>query len=218
MQVILLTGVREGPGTGYFRRCALTATYTATKTMGNEPTIFSDWNTYVRDNMDWMHQQMVIKPTILLNDTGVHHLLSSNTETDANTFTIPAGFMSATGSLTFEMSGYVTNTSGGALTHTLKFYFGGTAVTLWAYSEANGVTNAWWVKVMIKNLTASTQIYSYCFVKSDGGMGTVTNSNGTFAVNTANAAIIKSTHQWSGSNALAISDIWWGEVEYAPAI
>ena len=186
--------------------------------MGNEPTIFSDWNTYVRDNMDWMHQQMVIKPTILLNDTGVHHLLSSNTETDANTFTIPAGFMSATGSVTFEFTGYAANNSGGNDTHTLKFYFGGTAVTLWAYSENNTNTNGFWIKVVIKNLTAATQVYSWTIVKSDGGMGITTNGNGTFAVNTAGAVIIKNTHQWGTANASAISDIYWGEVEYMPAI
>lgn len=35
----------------------MTATYTPTKTMGNEPTLYSDWNTYVRDNIDYLKQQ-----------------------------------------------------------------------------------------------------------------------------------------------------------------
>ena len=34
----------------------MTATYTAPKTMGAEPTIYSDWNTYVRDNIEYLKQ------------------------------------------------------------------------------------------------------------------------------------------------------------------
>jgi len=32
----------------------MTATYTAPKTMGAEPTIYTDWNTYIRDNIEWI--------------------------------------------------------------------------------------------------------------------------------------------------------------------
>ena len=35
----------------------MTASYTAPKTMANEPTLYSDWNTYVRDNIEYLKQQ-----------------------------------------------------------------------------------------------------------------------------------------------------------------
>jgi hypothetical protein len=34
----------------------MTATWTAPKTMAHEPTIYSDWNTYVRDNLEYLKQ------------------------------------------------------------------------------------------------------------------------------------------------------------------
>lgn len=44
----------------------MTATYTAPKTMAHEPTLYSDWNTYIRDNIEYLKQQadsrqMIIK-------------------------------------------------------------------------------------------------------------------------------------------------------------
>ena len=43
----------------------MTATYTDPKTMGNEPTIYSDWNTYVRDNIQYLKQQADTRQIII---------------------------------------------------------------------------------------------------------------------------------------------------------
>lgn len=43
----------------------MTASYTAPKTMGNEPTIYTDWNTYVRDNIEYLKQQADTRQLII---------------------------------------------------------------------------------------------------------------------------------------------------------
>lgn len=43
----------------------MTATYTDPKTMGNEPLLYPDWNTYVRDNIQYLKQQADTRQLII---------------------------------------------------------------------------------------------------------------------------------------------------------
>jgi hypothetical protein len=194
------------------------ATYTSPKTMTNEPTLYSDWNTYVRDNGLYFKAQLDIKPTTLMNDNAVHQILSSTTETDGNTVTIPAGFMATTGSIMFEFQTYCTNTSGGNDQYTIKFYFGGTSVTLFDQLLATTNTNRLHARIYIKNLTANSQVYTTWWYYDWSGGASHGLNQGTFAVDTASAVIVKNTHKWGTSSANAISNIYWGNVTYSPQI
>ena len=52
-------------------------TWTDPKTMGHEPALYSDWNTYVRDNTNHLHSMFMIKAWVSFNGTGTVAILGS---------------------------------------------------------------------------------------------------------------------------------------------
>jgi len=155
---------------------------------------------------------------ILLNDTGVHQISNTAVETIGNTVTIPAGILGATGMILFECCGYVANNSGSGKQIDIKIYFGATAITVWSNTINNTDTETWWCQVMIKNLTAGAQRYQYQISRILSGAGYAKAGTGTLAIDTTLAVTAKNTHKWDAASANAISNIWWGRVEYQLAI
>jgi hypothetical protein len=172
----------------------------------------------ISDNLDYLKGQTDKAPYIEMNDNAEHILSSSVTETDGNTFTIPAGAMGATGAVKFDFLVAISNTSGNNSDYTLKVYFGGSGITIKFATLANSGGAHFWVSVLVKNLNASAQVYQYSgYTDFTSSVGALMGS-GTMAINTAGAVIIKNTHKWSVSHANNISDILWGRVELALTI
>jgi hypothetical protein len=109
---------------------------------------------------------------------------------------------------------YATNTSGGNDQYDNKIYFGGSSVSVFSRNQANLEVTHNWLRVVIKNLTAGSQVY---YVTGDCDVGRI-GYHGTFAVDTTANVIIKNTHKWGTANANAISNIYWGNVTYLPSI
>ena len=82
--------------------------WTDPKTMGHEPTLYSDWNTHVRDNLNYLYSKLRVRAWVNFNGTGTVAIrgsdnVSSITDNGAGKYTV--NFTAALPSANYAVAG-----------------------------------------------------------------------------------------------------------------
>jgi hypothetical protein len=105
------------------------ATYTVPKTMAAEPTIYSDWNTYLRDNILYFKARTDTAPCRrILQADGYLRVASSVTETTVCTVSVPGGTLGTNNTLVLTLELWVINNKGTSGVIDVRAYYGATPV------------------------------------------------------------------------------------------
>jgi hypothetical protein len=194
------------------------ATYTSPKTMTNEPTIYSDWNTYVRDNELYFYQQVVTNPREkILVSAGYLSTASSSAETTVATVSVPGGSLSTTNSLMYEAYFAILNNAGSGAHHChAKIYYD----TLSAVGPISSDTyensanyGSLYIRGVVTAAGATGSQWINCLAATVGGAATAyrgLGSNGdtlptTGAIDSTAAKTAKITIQFDTNHASCIS-------------
>ena len=90
--------------------------WTDPKTMGHEPALYSDWNTYIRDNTNYLYSKLMIQAWVNFNGTGTVAINASynvSSITDNGTGLYTVNFTSAIADANYGWSASATDDIGG---------------------------------------------------------------------------------------------------------
>jgi hypothetical protein len=189
--------------------------------MTNEPTLYSDWNTYVRDNELYFYQQVVTNPREkILVSSGYQLQASSAAEIDVCSGSLAGGLLSTNNTLLYYMNfGYLNNVSAGK-TITVKIYYGTTSQTI--FSSALGNNAGWdtfWAYGFVSgyNGTSAQRANGYTVRQMYDAAVTVVGSStiASFTEDSTAAKTVKFTMQMGESNANEQFAIYYASIKLA---